>query len=282
MNNIQRSNPRARLSVSTWSLHRTLGQPAIYGPEQKGPKGRGSSSTVGLPLLELPARLADFGIQTLEICHFHLPSINANYLAQLRRALDANGIELWSLLIDGGDITHPEHAERDLQWIEGWLDVAGQLGARNARVIAGKADPSPEALERSRVGLQRLAQRAESHGVRLMTENWFNLLSTPAAVLTLLDDLQGRVGLCVDFGNWSGPEKYDALAAIFPRGDSCHAKCHFDENGQMDRADYVRCLEIARAERLNGPYTLIYDGPSEDEWHGLALERDVVLPYLDG
>jgi sugar phosphate isomerase/epimerase len=253
----------------------------VYGPEQNGHKGRGPTNLAGLPLLELPSRLADFGIQTLEICHFHLPSTNPNYLTQLHKALQTNGIELWSLLIDSGDITHPQHAERDLQWIEGWIDVAGQLGARNARVIAGKAEPSPAALERSRAGLQRLVRRADTHGVRLMTENWFDLLSTPDAVLCLLDSMQGRLGLCVDFGNWRGDQKYAELAAIFPHGDSCHAKCHFDDGGAMNRSDYVRCLEMARAARLNGPYTLIYDGPDDDEWRGLALERDVVLPYLN-
>jgi len=29
-----------------------------------------------------------------------------------------------------------------------------------------------------------------------------------------------------------------------------------------------------------GPYTLIYDGPNENEWSHLAQEAEVVLPYL--
>ena len=37
--------------------------------------------------LELPARVAEFGIHTLEICHFHLPSVEKSYLAGLRAAL---------------------------------------------------------------------------------------------------------------------------------------------------------------------------------------------------
>lgn len=272
----------ARISVSTWSVHRTLGAPPIYGPEQNVPPRRGASSMEGLPLLELPERLADFGITTLEICHFHLPSTNDKYLAQLRNALEIHGIELWALLIDSGDITHPEHAERDLAWIGGWLDVAGKLGARNARIVAGKSEPSPAALEKSRRGIQALQPRADANRVRLMTENWHNLLSTPAAVLTLLDGMGDSLGLCVDFGNWCGPQKYDDLAQIMPHGDSCHAKCHFDSNGDMERDDYVRCLELTREAGFAGPYTLIYDGPDEDEWHGLARERDVVLSYMSG
>jgi len=275
---MNQSNP-ARLSVSTWSLHRTLGRPPVYGPEQDVPPPNGAPHDA-LPLLELPAKLAEFGIHTLEICHFHLPSVESIYLSQLRRALDDANIELWSLLVDGGDITHPQHAARDLAWIEGWIDVAGQLGAKNARVIAGKSDPSATALEKSRAGLERLTRCAATNGLRLTTENWQALLSTPDAVNSLLESLDGKVGLCVDFGNWRGPGKYADLAAIFARAESCHAKCDFAESGAMDRDDYVRCLELARESGFAGPYTLIYDGPSADEWAGLAREREVVQPYL--
>ena len=54
----------------------------------------------------------------------------------------------------------------------------------------------------------------------------------------------------------------------------------FAEDGTMDKADYVRCLELARAASHAGPYTLIYDGPNGDEWAGLDAERAIVLPYL--
>jgi hypothetical protein len=65
-----------------------------------------------------------------------------------------------------------------------------------------------------------------------------------------------------------------------PRAESFHAKCHFGEDGAMDKEDYVRCLELARAAIKAGPYTLIYDGPNADEWAGLDAERAIVTPYL--
>lgn len=101
-----------RLSVSTWSLHRVLGESDFYGPEsgRKIPVTTGESE---ISLLDLPARIAAFGIHTLEICHFHLPSRDKGYLNELRSNLEAAEVELFSLLIDHGDITHPDHAERD-------------------------------------------------------------------------------------------------------------------------------------------------------------------------
>lgn len=271
---------RARLSVSTWSLHRSLGRPKIYGPEATGPQSATPTTPPAFNLLELPARIAAAGIHTLEICHFHLPSTEPSYLQQLRSAIEEAGVELWQLLIDAGDVTDPQTASRDIEWIKHWIDVAGQLGATRARVIAGKAEPSAAALATSQQALRALAEYAKARDVRIMTENFYSLTSTPQAVLTLLDGLQGEVGLLADFGNWKGPQKYADLAQIFPRAESYHAKCHFSGPGQPDRDDYVQCLELTRAAGFAGPYTLIYDGPSDDEFAGLRLERDIVAAYL--
>lgn len=265
-----------RLSVSTWSLHRTLGQPASYGPGQEIPE----RSQTGLSLLELPAKLDAFGIHALEICHFHLPTRDRGYLHEVRAAMADANVEPFTLLVDAGDVTDPAHSERDLAWISGWLEDAAELGVARARVIAGKSQPTAETVAVSIQGLRHLADQADAVGVRLTTENWLALMDSPAVVMQVLDALDGRLGLCVDFGNWRGAEKYDDLAELMPRAESFHAKCHFGEDGSMDREDFVRCLELARAATQAGPYTLIYDGPSADEWAGLEAERSVVMPYL--
>lgn len=270
-----------RVSVSTWSLHRTIGDPQIYGPENGHnipgeTHGRGAIS-----LLELPSHVAAFGINTMEICHFHLPTLDKSYLTDLRSALQAANVELFSLLIDEGDLTHPNHADRNLAWIDSWLDVACQLGAKRARVIAGKAAFSEEALEMSVQRMSRLIEHAETVGLRLMTENWFGLLSSPAAVNALFERLEGKAGLCFDFGNWHGLDKYANLQSIAPYAESCHAKAAFVSVHEMDEVDYRQCLDITRAASFSGPYTLIYDGPNTDEWSGLARERQVVQPYLN-
>jgi hypothetical protein len=265
-----------RLSVSTWSLHRTLGNAANYGPGQEVT----APSQPGISLLELPAKLDEFGIHALEICHFHLPTRDQGYLREVRGALKDANVEPFTLLIDAGDVTDPAHGERDLEWISDWLEDAAELGVERARVIAGKTPPSAEALAASVKGLQQLAKRAQGVGVRLTTENWLALMASPTEVLQVLDALDGQLGLCVDFGNWRGADKYADLAELMPRAESFHAKCHFSAEAGMDKEDFVHCLELARAATNAGPYTLIYDGPDNDEWAGLAAERTVVLPYL--
>lgn len=270
-----------RLSVSSWSLHRQLGKPGFTGPAHDMQIPTETHNNGPIPLLDLPSRIAEFGINTVELCHFHLPSIEKTYLSELRAALQDADVELFSLLIDEGDITHSTNAERDIAWIEKWIDIAGELGAKCARVIGGKAEPSKESLAQSHNALSRLTEPADTAGIRLMTENWFSIFSTPQNVNTILDGLDGKVGLCLDFGNWRGETKYTDLAAIAPSAESCHTKAHFHSPREINKEDYIQCLELTQKAGFAGPHTLIYDGPSDDEWEGLAIEREVVNPYLN-
>lgn len=266
-----------RIAVSTWSLHRLLGTTYPHdlttteiGPEQQS-YGEGEESLLGLPSV-----LANHGYHRLEIVSFHLRSRDSVYLGELRDQLRIANVRLQTLLIDAGDISDPVHGARDTAWIRSWIDIANELGADNARIIAGKQKPGREALDRSVAALWSLADANAGSSVRLVTENWFDLLSSPAEVHYLLDRLEGRVGLLGDFGNWGGPGKYEDLKSIFGRAELCHAKANFID-GNLDEADYGACVQLAEEAGYTGPYTLIFDSELPGEWHGLGLERDFIL-----
>lgn len=266
-----------RIAVSTWSLHRLLGTTyphdlttADVGPEQET-YGEGTESLLGLP-----SALANQGYHRMEIVSFHMRSRDPVYLGELRDQLDTCDVTLQTLLIDAGDITHPVDGPRDEAWIAGWIETANALGAEHVRVIAGKQPPTPETLDRSVAALKRLAATNAGSGMRLVTENWFDLLSAPQHVHDLLDRLEGQVGLLADFGNWSGPDKHEQLRSILGRAELSHAKAQF-QNGTLNEADYGMCIQVAEESGYSGPYTLIFDAEKPDEWHGLALERDFIL-----
>ncbi len=271
------AEPENRIAVSTWSLHRLLGTTYPHDlstdliSDGEDTYGEGEESLLGLPSV-----LANHGYHRLEIVSFHLRSRDPVYLGELRDQLQKADVTLQTLLVDAGDMTDPVHGARDTRWIAGWLDVARELGAENARIIAGKQALSPETMARSVAGFQQLLAANAGSPLRLVTENWFDLLSTPAAVHELLDRLEGQVGLLADFGNWKGPDKYTGLASIFPRAELCHAKADFS-NGALDEADYGQCVGIAEEAGYTGPYTLIFDADHPSEWHGLAQERDFIL-----
>lgn len=254
-----------QLAVSTWSLHRAI--------------------DAGTPLLNIPAQAAAHGLGKLEICHFHFPSTETGYLADLRGALDDANVQFFTMLIDDFDLTHPDPTQREQAGsaIGHWIEVAGACGAERTRVIAGSQLPTEETMRLSVEGLKTLLRAADDAGVHLVTENWHDLLNWPAEVLTLLDRLEGRLGLMLDFGNWRGKRKYADLAQIAPRATSTHAKAEYPQAGQMNREDFTRCLALCHDAGFTGTHSLIFDGPldaAHDEWASLDQIQEVVRPYL--
>jgi sugar phosphate isomerase/epimerase len=264
-------------AVSTWSVHRLLGMTYQNGPGCSEPFAPDLEYGTGsLALADLPHELAKRGYARVEICHFHLASLEPEYLRGVRDAFASENVEIQTLLIDKGDMTHAEMRTRDMEWIASWIDAAALLGARHARVIAGKAKPSAEALAVSIAGLRELGAHGAEQGVRIVTENWFDLLSGPCEVMHVLDALDGSVGFLADMGNWSGATKYADLETIFARAELSHTKAEFDARDAMNEDDFTQCLRAAQAGGYQGPHTLIYEGPG-DEWAGLERARDFVM-----
>ncbi len=254
------------VAVSSWALHGAIKASRWDSP--RGPVEIEVNESGSLDLLDLPGALKVHGFDRLELCHFHLLSREPGYLADVRTALKESGVTLQTLLIDDGDISDHATGDRDRDWIAGWVETAEELGSEGARVIAGKQAWSPETADRSAKHLASVA----GIGPRIRIENWFDLLKTPADVFTLLDRLEGRVGLCMDYGNWGGPTKYEDLAAIAPRAETCHAKCEFLGAATLDSEDYGRCVELSVAAGFQGPFVLVTGGAGGDVWEALKLQ----------
>jgi sugar phosphate isomerase/epimerase len=271
------------IAVSSWSVHRALGifhpnAPGndVFGkPEEKWGKPQ-------LSIMDLPGAIARRGIDHLQLCHFHLESRDQTYLGEVRAAIEVAGVTLSTLLIDDGDITHPTEHDRDRDWIGEWIDAAAALGAKAARVIAGKQQPAPETLAASVDGLRALARRGAEQGVRITTENWLALTARPTEVHHILDRVDGEVGFMADFGNWktTGQRRYDDLASIFARSEDTHAKAWFPDDA-IDGEDFGQCLAAAKRAGYSGPYTLIYEDKGADEWTAVEIERDFVKSYFN-
>ena len=214
----------SRISTSSWSLHRALGRPPLFGPGQSATPPAQEPS---ISLLELPAALATAGIHTLEIVHFHFPRTDEAYIAELGSALDGAGVELFSVLIDAGDITHPDPDTRaqEMAWIRDWLDITAQCGASHARVVGGyqpverNGGPISEhpVIRRSAQGLGQLAEYAGAQGVRVITENFRETTNRADQVLAILALCGGDVGLCADFGNYRGRTAMRSWRPFFPK-----------------------------------------------------------------
>ncbi len=274
-------------AISSWSVRHALG-PMYPGlaltPGERQPDykfGVGS-----LALLDLPDAVRAGGMEAFDVCHFHFPRTGAAYLRDFRDRLTAANVGILSFLVDEGDVSNPDLTarERDLANIRDWIDIAAQLGARYVRVAAGEQDAGAgeAAIQRSATGLAALAAHAQERGVALITENWRPLAMSPDNLLAILDGAGETVGLCADFGNYRGPDKYDALAAILPRACTvhAHARAEWMQPGATDTGDLARCLDLARAAKFAGTYVLIFDGNGVDsEWDGIARMAATVREY---
>lgn len=270
--------PAPVFAVSTWSLHRALGAAWPNSPGGRG--GRTETWGAGtLDILDLPAAVARRGIRRIHLCHFHVADRGREWTATFREKMAEAGVTLAMMLIDDGDLTDPVNHERDRAWIGRWIDTAAELGAETARVVAGKARPTPEAIALSASGLRALVRRGRDAGVKVATENWLDLLGGPDEVDAILDRVDD-LGFLADFGNWKGEEKYDGLARILRRADDTHAKAVFPAPGMIDADDFGRCLDACVAAGYDGPYTLIYEGASDDEWGAISVEERFVRDHL--
>jgi sugar phosphate isomerase/epimerase len=272
------------LSVSTWSLHRLLGP-------LRWTTWDADSGTHGLriqeqpqlhTLLELPAEAAKRGYKAIEVCHFHFPSTEPAYLAELTEAFEAAAVSFDTLLLDYGDLSTADEKrkEADDELIRRWIGIAGQAGAKQIRIVAGEAPPTDEeALRRSAASLSRLAEYAETYGVKVITENFKPLTSVGANCVKLHEWTAGKVGFITDYGNFKQPSKYDEFLLTTPFSVSVHAKAQFNAEGMPDEVEFNRCLQTIESSRFDGAIVLIYDGPG-DMWAGLERVKQLVQPYL--
>lgn len=272
------------LSISTWSLHRILGplRWTVWDAESSSHQTQLHEQPQILTLLELPAEAASRGYQAIEVCHFHFPSTEPDYLEQLRSSFNAAGIQFDTLLLDYGDLTTIDKARKlaDISFIRQWIDIASLSGAKQIRVIAGEASPTDaDAIQASASALAELAQYGATKGVHVITENFKALTSTSDSSLKLLAQAGPQVGFITDFGNYHGEGKIEEIGATAPLSLSVHAKPTFDAAGFPDKEELISYLNKVQEVGYDGAYVLIYDGPG-DMWEGLDRIKAIVEPNI--
>lgn len=267
-----------RLSISSWTLHRLLGRPWFV--ESSGSVSNRESGVGSLSILDIPGEIAARGIETLELCHFHFPSVDKPFLDEMCSAAKTAGVELFSVLIDEGDVAQEDEAGRrdEVDFAKGWVERAARLGATHARVIAGDCEATPGAVFRSVESLSQLAAFGASLGVKVLTENFKKLGARPDTLGAILDGCDGRVGLCADFGNFPVETRRGDLESVAGRADSLHAKADYPD-GSMDGEAFGALMGVVHDAGFDGPISLIYqDG--DDTWDRVDEMKQAVTRFL--
>lgn len=267
-----------RTAISSWSLHGMLGQ-VWYAPSQDGKLvNQNAGHSTELSLLELPAFVAGGGIPVLEICHFHFPSVDDDYLMQVKNALEAAGVELANILIDTGNLSSLDEAQwrADIELTKFWQDIAAKLGAKGVRIDCGTESATVETIKRSAEALQELADYGSQLGLITTTENWRATSIYADDLIEIMRQVDRPLNLCLDFGNAEKTaDKYATITQLLPYATSLHCKADYHADGQIDVEELDQCFRLVSGSNFDGHITLIY-GDTKDEWNQILALKQLV------
>ena len=268
-----------KFALSSWSIHGLLGQARFR--HQDGAATLDDGEAKGdVSLVELPAIMANRGINMLEICHFHFPSLDDAYLAELKQQLDENEVSVENILVDDGNISSPDEAVRraSIELAKQYQVAAVKIGAKGNRIDCGLEAASAESKANAVAALKELSENAVSLGLHICIENFHPTSQEADDLLEMLAQVEPKMKLCVDFGNADfSAEKFTTLEALMPHATSIHCKASYNANA-IDTDDLHRCLDLMTASEFDGPISLIY-GETEDEWAGLHQLQTAIEAY---
>ena len=220
-----------------------------------------------MTLLDLPGACAALGVRTVELVSSFFPSQDAQYLQELRAALQAHGVRVPGIAVDMGDIANPDEATRrtDLEALKQWFHLARAIGAEAIRVNSGAASPDDrEAIERITAGYRELADEAAHTGVYLLIENHGGASADPRNIRSFLDGVGSPwFRTCPDTGNFPGDTWEEGMRVMAPHAYSCHLKVYAyspdgeqrwtGRDGQPRAYNLRRSLQILREAGYDGP-----------------------------
>lgn len=234
-----------------------------------------------MTLLEMPAVCRSLGVQTIELVSTFFASQSAQYLNQLRTAVQDQGLRVRNIAVDMGNIANPDEAARrtDLEALKQWFSVARSMGSEAIRINSGPADPDDRAaIERISRGYHELAAEAGHAGIYLLIENHGGASADPKNIQTFLDRAESPwFRTCPDTANFAGDTWEEGMRIMAPRAFSCHVKVYnfardgkqswTGRDGRTHDYDLKRCLEILREADYQGPIC-VEGGASANEIDG--------------
>lgn len=220
-----------------------------------------------MTLLDLPAAAESLGVRTVELVSTFFPSQHAQYLNQLRQALQEHKLQVRSIAVDQGNIANADEETRrtDLEALKQWFHLARAIGSAAIRINSGAASPDDAvAIDRIVAGYRELAAEAAHTGVYLLIENHGGASADPQNIRAFLDRVDSPwFKACPDTGNFAGNTWEEGMRIMAPRAFACHVKVFTaspdgqqswtGRDGQTRTYDLKRSLQILKDASYNGP-----------------------------
>ena len=262
--------PLFKISLAQWSLHRRFFQDKAD------------------PLEFAAMAKTEFGIEGIEYVNqfFKDKAKNQEYLGQLKKRADDNGVTSILIMCDGeGALGDPNEAKR-LQAVENhykWIEAAKFLGCHAIRVNAQSQGTYWEQMKLAADGLRKLSEFGAQHDISVIVENHGGLSSNGTWLSSVIHTVQHPgCGTLPDFGNFRIADKiwydrYKGTEELMPFAKGVSAKSHeFDEAGNETKTDYRKMLPIVLAYGYRGWIGVEYEGSKHSEADGIKLTKTLL------
>ncbi len=270
-----RQEPRFRVSLAQWSLHKLF-----YAGE--------------IDNLDFAKEAREMGFGAIEYVNgfFKDKAGDPEYIADMDQRAKDHGLVQLLIMCDGeGNLGDPDEAKRT-QAIDNhrkWLEVASTFGCHSIRVNAASAGSYEEQQKLAADGLARLTEIAEPYKLNVIVENHGGLSSNGKWLSGVMEMVgKPRCGTLPDFGNfcfdWSKADDPDAwydrylgVKEMMPYAKAVSAKSHeFDENGEETGTDYHKMVQIVLDAGYTGFIGVEYEGSKHPPREGCLLTKKLL------
>jgi len=264
------SEPRFKISLAEWSLHRALGGKMLDN-------------------LEFPVKAKrDFGITAIEyVSSFFADYVqDPKYIAELKRISDYHAVTNVLIMVDGEGNLGETTEEGRLKTVENhmkWVDAAQVLGCHSIRVNAGGEGTPEEHAANVVLGLRKLCEYGQTKGINIIVENHGGHSSNGSWLSNVIKTVNmPNIGTLPDFGNFriSETEQYDrykGMQELMPFAKGVSAKSYdFDANGNETTIDFARMIQIVKKSGYRGYIDVEYEGSKYSEEEGIMLTKKLL------
>jgi sugar phosphate isomerase/epimerase len=264
------SEPRFKISLAEWSLHKALGGNMLDN-------------------LEFPVKAKrDFGIHAVEyVSSFFADYVqDPKYLAELKRITDYHAVTNLLIMVDGEGNLGESTEEGRLKTVENhvkWVDAAQFLGCHSIRVNAGGSGTPEEHSANVVLGLRKLCEYGKTRGISIIVENHGGHSSDGRWLSHVIKTVNmPNVGTLPDFGNFriSPDQEYDrykGMEELMPYARGVSAKSYdFDRDGNETTIDFARMIQIIKKSGYRGYIDVEYEGSKYSEEEGIMLTKKLL------
>ena len=261
------------ISLAEWSLHRT-----IWGGE--------------LDHLDFPRFAREkFGIKAVEYVStmFGTDGTETAYLGQLKQNCESEGVRSLIIMVDAeGSLATADETAR-LQAVDNhqkWVNAAQFLGCHSIRVNAAGKGPRENVLAAAVDSLGRLSELCAGAGINVVVENHGGYSSDASWLSEVMRQVnQANCGTLPDFGNflinlfpYRRYDPYEGMEELMPFAFGVSAKSRdFGKDGQDQRVDFYRMLEIVKKHGYSGHIGIEYEGYKLSEMAGIRATQALLI-----